>query len=109
MTDTIPVLHKEAQAIIDDMAEYGLEKQDGRTSISWNSKVEEWKIRVAFLRDRITPFVKDGSPSIKAARAWAQSLYAHLLDYQISPFGSINDNIADWAELIRINIRDKLT
>ena len=108
MTDTIPVLHAEAQAIIDDMAQYGLDLQNKRTSVSWNSKVEEWKIRVAFLRDRITPFVRDGSASIKTARARAQTLYAHLLDYQISPSGSINDNIAEWAEFIRLDIRDKL-
>ena len=108
MTKDILALHREAQAMIDDMAEYGLEKQDGRTSISWNTKVDEWKIRVAFLRDRITPFVKEGSASIKAARAGAQSMYVRLLDYQKSPEGSIDANIATWAEFIRLQIRDKL-
>ena len=107
MSDTIPALHAEAQAIRDDMAEYGLEAQDGRTSRSWDSKVEEWKIRLGFLRDRITPHIKE-SASIKAARAGAQGMYVRLFDYQRNPAGSMNDNIADWAKFIRIYIRDKL-
>ena len=107
MTDYILALHKEAQAIIDDMAQYGLDLQNGRTSISWSTKVELWKNRVGALRDRITPHVKE-SASIKTARARAQTMYAHLLDYQISPSGSVDDNIANWAEFIRLNIRDKL-
>ena len=107
MTDTIATLHAEAQSIRDDMAEYGLEAQDGRTSRSWNSKVEEWKIRLGFLRDRITPYVVEGA-SIKAARAGAEGMYVRLFDYQKSPAGSMNDLIADWAKFIRIHIRDKL-
>ena len=108
MTDTIPALHNEAQAIRDDMAEYGLEHQDGRTSVSWNEKVEEWKIRIAFLRDRITPHVKE-SASIKAARDGAQAMYAHLVGYQQEPNGaSIEANLAEWANRIRLYVRDKL-
>ena len=107
MTKDILALHREAQAIIDDMAEYGLEKQDGRTAISWDTKVDLWRHRVAQLRDRITPHMKE-SASIKAARAGAQSMYVRLLDYQQSPEGSMDANIATWAQFIRLHIKDKL-
>ena len=107
MSDTIPALHAEAQAIRDDMAQYGLDAQNKRTGVSWNTKVEEWKIRLGVLRDRITPHVGK-SASIKAARAGAEGMYVRLFDYQKSPAGYMNDLIADWAKFIRIHIRDKL-
>ena len=88
--------------------QYGLDAQNKRTvAFPGTTKVEEWKIRLGVLRDRITPHVGK-SASIKAARAGAEGMYVRLFDYQKSPAGSMNDLIADWAKFIRIHIRDKL-
>ena len=100
-------LYDEAQAIIDDIAEYGLEIQDRRTNTPFATKVAQWKDKVARLRDRIKPH-KDDSTEIMAAYKGAQSLYADFVGYQQDHDAADVTKRIEWTERVRLDIRNHL-
>ena len=105
--DELHALYNAAQAIIDDIAEYGLELQDGRTHVPFDTKVAEWKGKVARLRDKLKDHA-DETDELRAAYRGAQSLYADFVSYQQHHDASDVDKRIGWTERVRLDVRNHL-
>ena len=105
--DLLRALYNATQAIIDDIAEYGLEIQDGRTNVPFATKVAQWKDKVARLRDGLKAHA-DESDDLGAAYRGAQSLYADFVGYQQEHDAPDVSKRIEWTERLRLDVRNHL-